>query len=198
MNADYPELLQRCVEGDDTAWTKFVKEHKGIVYNICKSFNIRNEDADDLAQEVFIKVWMNLASYNPGRGALTNWIASITHNLRVDRFRGSRLQRSMDSLDEDWNEASPARRAMQVADPRPTPHDSAFTKEVAAIIDRAAGEMPPAMQEAVTLRYVREYDYREMSRRLCVPEGTVKSRVNRGRSQLAFLLRPMRAAIGVR
>jgi RNA polymerase sigma-70 factor (ECF subfamily) len=197
MNAEIPELVQRCLEGDAAAWTKLVKEYKGIVYSICKSFSVNPEDADDLAQEVFLKIWMNLASYNPRRGGLTSWIASITHNLRVDRFRGSRLQRSMESLDGSWDEANAAAPDLQVIDARPSPHDSAFNKEVAAILSRAADEIPPAMREALTLRFVAEIDYREMSRRLQVPEGTVKSRVNRGRSQLAYILRPMRAALGV-
>lgn len=197
MNAENADLVQRCLEGDAAAWTSFVNEHKRIVYSICNSFKISREDAEDLAQEVFLKVWMNLPRYNAGRGGLTTWIGSITHNLRVDRFRGSRLQRSTHSIDDKWDDSSSARPALQIADRRSTPHDRAFTKEVAAIIDDKAKEMPPEMWEAVSLRFVREFDYREMSHRLRVPEGTVKSRVNRGRAQLKFLLRPMRAALGV-
>jgi RNA polymerase sigma-70 factor (ECF subfamily) len=197
MNAETPELVKRCLEGDAVAWTKFVKEYKGIVYSICKSFNLSAEDADDLAQEVFLRIWMNLSSYNPRRGALTSWIASITNNLRVDRFRSNRQQRLTDSIDESWDDPSLARPALNVADPRPTPHDSAFFNEVAVIIGRAAGEMSPEMREAVSLRFVREFDYRQISRRLRVPEGTVKSRINRGRAQLASILSPMRSALGV-
>ncbi len=197
MNAENADLVQRCLDGDAVAWTNFVNQHKRIVYSICNSFKISHEDAEDLAQEVFIKVWMNLPRYNAGRGGLTTWIGSITHNLRVDRFRGSRLQRSMHSIDDKWDDSRSTRPALQIADRRSTPHDSAFTKEVGAIIGRAANEMSPEMWEAVSLRFVREFDYREMSHRLRVPEGTVKSRVNRGRTQLRFLLRPMRAALGV-
>ncbi len=197
MSAESPELVQRCLEGDPVAWTKFVNEHKGIVYSICNSFKISHEDAEDLAQEVFMRIWMNLSSYNPRRGGLTTWIGSITHNLRVDRFRGSRLQRSTHSIDDRWDDSESKRPALQIADSRPTPHDSAFIHEVAAIIGRATGEMSPEMRKAVTLRFVREFDYREMSRRMRVPEGTVKSRVNRGRAQLACILSPMRAALGV-
>ena len=197
MNAENADLVQRCLDGDAVAWTNFVNQHKRIVYSICNSFKISHEDAEDLAQEVFIKVWMNLPRYNARLGGLTTWIGSITHNLRVDRFRGSRLQRSMHSIDDKWDDSSSTRPALQIADRRSTPHDSAFTKEVGAIIGRAANEMSPEMWEAVSLRFVREFDYREMSHRLSVPEGTVKSRVNRGRTQLRFLLRPMRAALGV-
>src|ERR1700760_1578642 len=128
MNAESTELVQRCLDGDAAAWTSFVNQHKRIVYSICNSFKMPHEDAEDLAQEVFLKVWMNLPRYNSRLGGLTTWIGSITHNLRVGRFRGSRLQRSMRSIDDKWEDSNATRPALQIADHRSTPHDRAFTK----------------------------------------------------------------------
>jgi RNA polymerase sigma-70 factor (ECF subfamily) len=197
MDAEGAELVQLCLKGDDAAWARLVKEYKGLIYSICHLSCISEQDADDLAQEAFIRIWMSLPSYNPDRGGLRSWIASLTRNLRIDRFRRSRQQSVTDSMDEGWEIAGSTPMAMQIIDRRPTPHESTFSNEVAKIVDRETSKISPVMRDVVTLCMVHELDNREIARQLRIPEGTVKSRINRGRAQLVSLLNPIRAALGV-
>ncbi len=199
----HTELVQLCLDGDDSAWASLVEEYRGLVYSICYLFCGSTQDAEDLVQDTFLKIWMNLASYDPSRGELKGWIATVTRNQRVDRYRRSSQQRRTDSIDSPlggWNQAGTATGAMTMAqripDSRPTPHDVAVTSEVTAIVTKAVNKISPEMREVVTMRFVHELDNQEIAHRLRIPEGTVKSRTNRGRAQLASLLRPMRTALG--
>jgi RNA polymerase sigma-70 factor, ECF subfamily len=202
MNTGSTELVQLCLDGDDSAWAKLVEEYRGLVYSICYLFCGSTQDAEDLVQDTFLKIWMNLASYDPSRGELKGWIATVTRNQRVDRFRRSGQQRRTDSIDSvsstngQWEQSSAMPLAQRIPDTRPTPHDVAVTSEVTTIVSKAVGKISPEMREVVTMRFVHGFDNQEIAYRLRIPEGTVKSRTNRGRAQLASLLSPMRAALG--
>ncbi len=196
MNTGGTDLVQLCLDGDNRAWARLVEEYRGLVYSICFLFCGSTQDAEDLMQDTFLKIWMNLASYDPSRGELKGWIATVTRNQRVDRFRRSGQQRRTDSIDEGWDQSGVLAMAQRIPDSRPNPHESAVSSEITAIVSQAVGKISPEMQEVVTLRFVHELDNQEIAHRLRIPEGTVKSRTNRGRSQLASLLRPMRAALG--
>lgn len=197
MNTEFPELVQLCLSGDEDAWAKLVEEYKGLVYSICRLSAIPDQEADDLAQEAFIRIWMNLSNYDPKQGGLKSWVASLTRNLRIDRYRRNRQQRLTDSMDEGWEDSGVSTAIHQIADTQQSPHDAAFSNEVAGIIQQATNKISPAMRDVVTLRIVQELDNCEISNRLSIPEGTVKSRVNRGCAQLASLLNPMRPALGL-
>jgi RNA polymerase sigma-70 factor (ECF subfamily) len=202
MNTGSTQLVQLCLDGDDNAWARLVEEYRGLVYSICYLCCGSTQDAEDLVQDTFLKIWMNLASYDPSRGELKGWIATVTRNQRVDRFRRSGQQRRTDSMDSvsstngQWDQSSALPLAQRIADPRPTPHDVAVTSEVTAIVSSAVEKISPEMREVVTMRFVHGFDNQEIACRLRIPEGTVKSRTNRGRAQLASLLSPMRAALG--
>ena len=193
------QLVVRCLEGDNHAWAELVEQYRGLVYSICYLFCGSTQDAEDLVQDTFLKIYINLSSFDPARGELKSWIATITRNQRVDRFRRSGQQRLTDSLDSMPRASDPSATmpmAQRLADSRPTPHDSAVTREVTAIVTDAVKKISPEMREVVTLRFVHELDNQEIANRLRIPEGTVKSRINRGRRQLASLLRPMQVALG--
>jgi len=201
MNTSGTELVQLCLNGDDDAWALLVEEYRGLVYSICYLFCGSTQDAEDLVQDAFLKIWMNLASYDPARGELKGWIATVTRNQRVDRFRRSGQQRLTDSIDSvsegrDYSGKTALSFAERLADHRPTPFDAAVTGEVTDIVTKAVKKISPEMREVVTMRFVHELDNQEIAHRLRIPEGTVKSRTNRGRAQLATLLSPMRTALG--
>ena len=193
------ELVQLCLDGDDNAWARLVEEYRGLVYSICYLFCGSTQDAEDLVQDTFLKIWMNLSSYDPSRGELKGWIATVTRNQRVDRFRRSGQERRTDSIDstsEGWGQSETVPLAQRIPDVRPTPHDVAVTSEITSIVNQAVDKISPEMREVVSMRFVHGFDNQEIAHRLRIPEGTVKSRTNRGRAQLASLLSPMRTALG--
>jgi len=201
MSTTGTELVQLCLNGDDEAWARLVEEYRGLVYSICYLFCGSTQDAEDLVQDAFVKIWMNLGSYDPARGELKGWIATVARNQRVDRFRRSSQERRTDSIDtvvegRDLSGKTAISIAERIADPRPTPHDVAVTSELTAIVTGAVKKISPEMREVVTMRFVHGLDPQEIAHRLRIPEGTVKSRTNRGRAQLASLLMPMRTALG--
>ena len=196
MKTSRPELVQLCLNGDQTAWASLVEEYRGLVYSICILFCGSTQDAEDLMQDTFLKIWSNLSSYDPSRGELKGWIATVTRNQRVDRFRRSSQQRKTDSIDEGWDQSETMVMSQRIADSRPTPDAVAESREVGEIVSKAVSQVSPEMREVVKMRFVDELDNREIAHRLRIPEGTVKSRTHRGRAQLIHLLSPMRHALG--
>ena len=197
MSKESSDLVQLCLNGDSSAWEQLVNEYRGLVYSICHLSAISDQDADDLAQEAFIKIWMNLSNYNPKRGALKSWIASITRNLRIDKFRRRGNDRLTDSIDEGWETSSATTPAHLIVDDRQSPHDSVFTSEAHAIVFREINGISPVMRDVVALHLSQDLDSREIALQLRIPEGTAKSRVHRGLVQLAALLTPQQAALGI-
>jgi RNA polymerase sigma-70 factor, ECF subfamily len=197
MSTECHQLVQRCLNGDDAAWAQLVDEYKSLVYSICRLSDISDQDADDLAQDAFIKIWMNLGNYDPKRGGLTSWIASVTRNLRIDRFRRGRQDRLTDSMDEGWEVVGLQPISAQIVDSRQSPHDAVFSNEAKAMVRHSVKQISPVMREVISLHLFHELDKREIAHQLRIPEGTVKSRVNRGLAQLVALLQTERAALGV-
>ncbi len=103
-------LVRRCVSGDAAAWEEIVQKYHRRIYNICYRFAGSGDDAEDLTQEVFIKMYRTLNSYDVDRGAFMTWVTTITRNLLVDHFRKTKQERLTDSLDtvsSDHEDAMP-------------------------------------------------------------------------------------------
>ena len=182
-------LVRRCVAGDAVAWEEIVQRYNRRIYNICYRFAGSADDAQDLTQEVFIKMYRTLNSYDVERGAFMTWVTTITRNLLVDHFRKSKQDRVTDSIDaapSEHEDATPLSDKIQ--DRTPTPDASAQSRETRETVHRALQKLSPDLREAVILRDLQDMDYREIATVLRVPEGTVKSRINRGRAELARLL----------
>jgi RNA polymerase sigma-70 factor (ECF subfamily) len=182
-------LVRRCVAGDAVAWEEIVQRYNRRIYNICYRFAGSADDAQDLTQEVFIKMYRTLNSYDMERGAFMTWVTTITRNLLVDHFRKSKQDRVTDSIDaapSEHEDATPLSDKIQ--DRTPTPDASAQSRETRETVHRALQKLSPDLREAVILRDLQDMDYREIATVLHVPEGTVKSRINRGRAELARLL----------
>ena len=147
------------------------------------------DDAQDLTQEVFIKMYRTLQSYDVERGAFMTWVTTITRNLLVDHFRKSKQDRMTDSLDTPASEHEDAMPlSEQIHDTALTPDARAQSLEVKETVHKALQKLSPDLREAVILRDLQDMDYKEIATVLKVPEGTVKSRINRGRAELARLL----------
>ncbi|HUO24955.1 MAG TPA: sigma-70 family RNA polymerase sigma factor, partial [Candidatus Aquilonibacter sp.] len=175
--------------GDAAAWEEIVRTYNRRIYNICYRFAGSGEDAEDLAQEVFIKMYRTLSSYDASKGAFITWVTTITRNLLVDHFRKTKQDRLTDSLDSAPSEHEDAQPiSEQIQDHSALPDARVRSRETGETVHAALGKLSPELREAVILRDLQDMDYREIATVLKVPEGTVKSRINRGRAELARLL----------
>jgi RNA polymerase sigma-70 factor, ECF subfamily len=182
-------LVRRCVAGEAAAWEEIVQRYHRRIYNICYRFAGSADDAQDLTQDVFIKMYRTLKSYDVERGAFMTWVTTITRNLLVDHFRKTKQERMTDSLDSvatEHEDAMPI--GEQIADKGQPPDARIQSRETGKTVHTALQRLSPELREAVILRDLQDMDYKEIATVLKVPEGTVKSRINRGRAELARLL----------
>jgi RNA polymerase sigma-70 factor (ECF subfamily) len=185
-------LVRRCMAGDQQAWQQLVTAQHRRIYAICYRFTGSAMDAEDLTQEVFLKLYRNLASFDTHKGSFQTWITTLARNLLVDHFRRTRLERATDSLDASYGNGDGDSGGMtmgdRLADTRPTQEAHASGLELRAKIQQALSQLSPELREAVVFRDLEDMDYKEIAQVLRIPEGTVKSRISRGRGELARIL----------
>ena len=182
-------LVRRCVSGDAAAWQEIVQQYHRRIYNICYRFAGSPDDAADLTQDVFIKMYRTLKTFDGSRASFMTWVTTVTRNLLVDNFRKGKYDRVTDSLDATpGNQDEGLTIGDQLEDQRADPEARVQTKETQKLVHGALQKLSPELREAVILRDLQDMDYKEIAVVLKVPEGTVKSRINRGRTELARLL----------
>ncbi len=192
VDADWQAVVRRCLNGDSLAWVELVRTHHGRVYGLCYRFTGSPHDAEDLTQDVFLKVYGNLHAFDGARGSFQTWLTTMTRNLLVDHFRRSKQQRVTESIDAGWDEndgrAGVDRLGIYLEDRSRSPHEHALQRELETMVQQALTKVSPELREAVILRDLQDMDYKDIALVLHVPEGTVKSRISRGRAELARLL----------
>lgn len=178
-------IVERCLRGDDAAWEELVRLHTRRVYGLCYRFTGSDSEAQDLTQEVFLRVFRALGSFRSTEGSFATWLARLTRNLLIDHYRRTRNERVTDSIEEQF-----PRIESLSAGTRP---DTAVAgREASELLQAALGKLTPELRETIILRDLQDMEYREIAGILEIPEGTVKSRLNRGRAELARLLKKYR------
>ncbi len=185
-----PEQVKRCLAGENSAWEALLATYTRKVYNLCYRFTGRTHEAEDLTQEVFIKVFQTLRSYDPAQGTFSTWLNRVAHNHLVDHYRRTRKDRATTSLDEEPETLE------HKAGTEPSPASQVESRERKELLQRALERLSPDLREAVILRDLHDLDYQEIAQVLGVPEGTVKSRINRGRVELTRVLKRMEGVRG--
>jgi RNA polymerase sigma-70 factor, ECF subfamily len=177
------QLVERCLAGEENAWEDLVKAHTRRVYAICYRFTGSDHSAQDLTQDVFLRLFKSLRSYRLGEGSFAVWLSRLTRNLLIDHYRRTKLDRVTDSIEMQLpmleEKASGQTRADGILAGR----------EASEVLQAGLQKLSPELREAVILRDLEEMEYKEIAQVLSVPEGTVKSRLNRGRAELARVLR---------
>jgi len=182
LDADI-QLVERCLNGEEAAWEDLVKVHTRRVYGICYRFTGSDHEAQDLTQEVFLRIFRSLKSFRSGEGSFTVWLSRLTRNLLIDHYRRTKLDRATDSIEEQLPMLEEKTAMISRTD------GLVAGREASELLQQGLQKLSPELRETVILRDLEELEYREIAQVLNVPEGTVKSRLNRGRAELARVLR---------
>jgi RNA polymerase sigma-70 factor, ECF subfamily len=175
MRSDEAELLQRLRSGSDQAFVELVNQYKGLVLNLAARMTGRADSADDLAQEVFLRVWKGLASFR-GECKLSTWIYRITLNLCIAESKSARSRSQFVQVDDPAQEAS----LMTPTGDNPFADEVILKERLGPLIAR----MPDQYRTAISLYYLKEFSYLEIAEVMDVPIGTVKSYLFRGKAWL--------------
>jgi RNA polymerase sigma-70 factor (ECF subfamily) len=184
-NAD-AKIVQRCVQGDTGAWEGLVRMYSGRLMNLAYRYTANYSVSEELTQDIFIKVYQNLDSFRADSGSLQNWILRVGRNLIIDHYRSHKREKHVAGSEElealDFSESTSSRN----------PFETVHLKEKAEFLNKGLQKISPELKEAVLLRDIEGFAYQEIADMLQIPEGTVKSRINRGRIELAKTLRKMK------
>jgi RNA polymerase sigma-70 factor (ECF subfamily) len=174
-------LVERCLEGDQAAWNEIVRQHWRKVFNVAYKFVGKHDEAEDLTQDIFLKIFKSLDTFDR-RANFQTWLISISRNLCIDHYRSVRKERQTIARDVDSTDLQPASSERG-------PYAAAEHQDLRELLRIALGRLPATLRTAVVLRDLQELSYQEIADRLGLPEGTVKSRINRGRLELARQLK---------
>ncbi|MBV6432039.1 MAG: hypothetical protein IANPNBLG_02175 [Bryobacteraceae bacterium] len=182
-------LVERCLGGDDAAWEYLVRAHTRRVYSVCYRFTGSDAEAQDLTQDVFLRVFKTLGSFRSGEGSFSVWLMRLTRNLLIDNYRRGKQERATDSIENQLPMLEEKYALSSRTD------GMLAGREASEILQAALERLSPELRETLILRDIEELEYREIAQSLGVPEGTVKSRLNRGRAELARILRRFKVAV---
>jgi RNA polymerase sigma-70 factor, ECF subfamily len=178
------DVIARCLEGDQAAWDTIVRQNWRRVFNVAYKFVGRHDQAEDLTQDVFLKLYRSLGTFDR-RANFQTWLISVSRNLCIDHYRSSRKEREAINRDVDPNELTPVAHG-------PNAYVQLEQRDRVTMLRTALDALPPTLRTAVMLRDIQEKTYQEIAAELRLPEGTVKSRINRGRTELARQIRRLR------
>lgn len=190
MDADR-ELVEQAAAGSRDAFDELVRRHQASIVSLARALTHGSADAEDIAQEVFVRVWRSLRGFR-GESLFRTWLHRVavnvinSHHGRMARLRRVMQFSSSSASSESGAESDPIDRAADSVDVE----NDVVMRDA---IDKALGSLPEELRVAVTLRDVQGLDYREIATVLGVPIGTVESRIFRGRQRLQPLLQPLRA-----
>jgi RNA polymerase sigma-70 factor (ECF subfamily) len=177
---DEKDLVERCRRGEDEAWRELVDRFGQKIYSVAYHFTLKREDAEELSQEIFLKIFENLHRYDGGF-PLVAWIVSLSRNLCIDRYRRRKRENSFRFVSDDA--VAPLLRSQD------DPASEALKKERAKLLFSALAEIPEDLAEILVLRDLDGLAYEEIGKALALPDGTVKSRLFRARTEVARKIR---------
>jgi RNA polymerase sigma-70 factor (ECF subfamily) len=180
------ELVRRARAGDGAAWEEIVVGFSRRIFNLAYRFTSSIDAAEDLTQEVFIRIYKTLDQYDAKQGDLSNWLMRLARNLIIDDYR-HRQRNPQNTMADDVDE-----HAYHLRSAGTSAHKELERRELAAQVQEGIDKLPSDLRTCVILRDIEEMTYQEIVDVLQIPEGTVKSRINRGRIELAKILRRMR------
>lgn len=181
---DEKKLIESVLAGDPEAFSDLMAIHEKQVYNLCLRMTGHPEDAQDLAQEAFIKAWRGLRFYK-FESSFSTWLYRLTSNVCIDFLRQQK-RRATGSLTVTGDEGEEIE--LEIVDPAPLPEQQASDREDQAQIAEALNQLEEEFRLALTLRIVDDLSYEQIGEVLDLKPGTVKSRIARARTKLKKIL----------
>jgi RNA polymerase sigma-70 factor (ECF subfamily) len=188
------QLLRRVAAGDHAALEALYNRYERTCYGLAMRMVLDHFLAEEIVQEVFLKLWAAPCSYVPGRGKFSAWLLTLVYNRSIDRLRQAKHSKTAPlggpriAAVFDTEETGISTLADTLPDGATTPYEEAWRQEQGRVIRRALRLLPPPEREAISLAYLDGLTQREVAEKLGVPLGTIKSRTHRGLLQLRRLL----------
>jgi RNA polymerase sigma-70 factor (ECF subfamily) len=181
------DVMERCALGSEAAFRALVQRYRTRIMNLVCRFISDRDRAEEISQEVFLRVYRNRERYRKS-GKFSTWIFTIAVNLTKNEIR-SRVRHkgtySLDAMEEDSGG-----QGLPFPDARPLPDADLSAREIQERVAEALRKLPPRYREAVVLRDIEGLSYEEVGEILKIPGGTVRSRINRARLMLKERLKP--------
>jgi RNA polymerase sigma-70 factor (ECF subfamily) len=171
--------VERCREGDEAAWSALVGTTLRPIYRLCASYAPSAAEAEELTQEVYFKLWESLHHYSPGSNFMA-WAWRVARNLLIDSYRRSHRERTAAWLDPEIIERLPA---------SDDPHEESLRRQRLRLVAAGLRQLPEELASLILMRDLAGWSYTEIAEALDLPVGTVKSRLNRARLELATVVR---------
>ena len=179
-NGDDAEVIRRCRAGDEKAYRELVDRYRRQVYSMALRMLRREEDAEDVAQETFIRVFRALDRYDPAR-PFAAWLFTIAARLCIDHIR-RRKQSPLSLFQRDAE--TQEERTIEIVDPGPGPDELTSHEEEERRAQKLIDTLPPHYRIVVMMRHQQDLSYEEIAEALRLPLGTVKARIHRARALL--------------
>ena len=173
---DQENIIARARRGDADAFEQLVAAYRDQVFRLALRMCGNEADADEVAQEAFLSAWKALPNFR-GDSRFSTWLYQLTSHAAID------LMRSLSFVNEDDESCE-----LDRPDPAPGPQQQAEQSETRQAVRDAIGQLSPEYRQIVVLRFLQELSYEEIGAVLKLPPGTVKSRLNRAKSQLKGIL----------
>ena len=171
-------LIKKAKSGNLEAFEQLILQYEKRIYNYCYRMTNSQEDAEDLAQEIFIKVYKNLKSFK-GNSKFSTWIYRIAYNTCIDKYRKKEVATVSLTLNSDEEE-----KEIDLPSNDPLPEERIVSREEYDVVCECISELKPEYKNAVILRDIQNYTYDEIAEILNIHLGTVKSHISRGRASL--------------
>lgn len=186
---DYSEnnLIQRCKDGDIESFEELIRSHKQRVYNIALKMLSNTEDAMDVSQEAFIKVYRSIGKFNM-ESSFSTWLYKVVVNTCLDFIKKNKKLDKVYSIDEFIENREVNLNQQGLKNKYDTPEEALDKKIKRQTINRAINELPENFRTVIILRDIQGFSYEEIANITNCSLGTVKSRIKRGRESLKKLI----------
>ena len=176
MTFDEKTAVHKAQKGDQAAFAWLVESYQGPVYRLALRMGLSPADAEEAAQNAFLAAWRGLPSFR-GEANFSTWLYRLASNAAVDVLRREKKYENQWDIED-----------LQRPDAAPSPQEQLERQDTRQAVRAAMAALPAEFRQVLVLRYLQEMSYQEIAQALALPEGTVKSRINRAKGQLKALL----------